>query len=186
MLTALLFASIVIAPAAYVWWSTRDLRNIHLAVGNNNTALATTTFLRLLEEAEHTMLVSDDANDMEESIYNNTDVIQATLQRLEDRKELHLYCLFFSPDYERTKFVEALTEHQQVSIKRVEPRRDIHVKIADNGKLGYLTSHPIGASDRRYRFYDCSGAPESVRQEIFGHHLGTMQAYFPELESRGA
>ena len=87
------------------------------------------------------------------------------------RIRLTSYCLFSSND--ETGFTEAFAD-QRVYLKRgVQPRRDVHFKIID-GRKGYVSAHPPGAFERRYRSYDCSKvAPHIRRQRVFGYRVVT-------------
>ena len=65
----------------------------------------------------------------------------------------------------------------------VQSRRDIHFKIIDDGRKGYVSSHPIGAAERRYRLYDCSRVPAAIRDAALGHHVRAMKARFTDMEA---
>ena len=164
------------APVIFVW-KTWGLLRLDLKVGMNDSTFARDTFIDLLNEAERGIWVCDDGNDFPESIYNDPKVIAAIRRRLELNQALHLYCLFSSTD--DTKFVNEFIENPRVHMKRgVLPRRDVHFKIIDDARKGYVSAHPLGCLERRYRSYDCSNVPPHIRTAALGRHLDTMTGFF--------
>ena len=172
-------------PLLYYVWRTWGLLRLRLQVGMNDTKFATDTFIELLRDARHTMMICDDGNDMPGSIYNTPAVIDAVTARLKANPSLRLLCLFSSAD--DTMFTKTFDGHAQVHMKRgVQPRRDIHFKIIDHGRRGYVSAHPLGSTERRYRLYDCSRTPDDIREAALGRHLHDMQSLFPQVEAAGA
>lgn len=164
------------APAFFVW-RTWGLLRLNLQVGMNDDSFVQSTFVALLNEAEREMWICDDGNDFPESIYNTAEVVDAVDRRLRDNKGLHVYCLFSSKD--DTAFTRAFGDHPQVHMKRgVRPRRDIHFKIIDDSRKGYVSAHPPGAFERSYRSYDCSKVPKHIRHAALGRHQDSMVGYF--------
>ena len=126
---------------AFVAWRTWGLLRLNLKVGMNNDRFAQSTFIELLDEADRKMWICDDGNAFPESIYNAEAVVEAVWHRLEENRELHLYCLFSSND--NTRFTKAFDGHPQVHMDRgVQPRRDVHFKIIDDARKGYVSAHP--------------------------------------------
>lgn len=166
------------APAIFVW-RTWGLLRLNLKVGTNDDGLARRIFIELLNEAENAMWICDDGNDFPESIYNATEIIQAIRARLVSNEGLHLYCLFSSND--KTSFTEAFANHPRVHMQRgIQPRRDVHFKIIDGGRKGYVSAHPLGSSERRYRSYDCSKVSPHIRREALGRHLEGVETFFQQ------
>lgn len=124
------------------------------------------------------MWIRDDGNDFPESIYNTADVIEAVRRRLTGNEDLHVYCLFSSND--ETSFTRAFAGHQRVHLKQGQPRRDVHFKIIDDGRKGYVSAHPPGSSERRYRSYDCSKVAPHIRQAALGRHRDSIAGLFQE------
>ena len=167
-----------VPPVVLYVWNTWDLLLLQVDVGKNSTQLATRAFLDLVEAAEREMMICDDGNNMAESLYNSEVVVKAVEDRLEGNPELRILCVFFSDD--DTLFVKTFDGNERVKVRRgVKPRRDIHFKIIDAGRKGYISAHPYGATERRYKWYDCSRVRERTRQEIFGSYLGDMRTVFP-------
>lgn len=171
-----------VVPIAILLWKFHPMLRVHVEVGNNNSTLATENFLSLINAAELTMLISDDGDAVCESIYNNDYLIQVVADRLETNPHLELYCIFFDAEADN-KFKQRFDTHPRVHIRKIRPRQDIHVKIIDGGKRGYLTSHSIGSEDRKYRKYDCTKASGKAKEMVFGQHIRFMETAFPELET---
>ena len=181
-MTAWLAIIAIAVPLLYYVYRTAGLLRLGLQVGMNDSGFAAETFVELLKDAERTMLICDDGNSMADSIYDREDVVAQVLDRLQANPRLRIACLFFSSD--DTAFTRRLDGHARVTLKRgVQPRRDIHFKIIDGGRKGYVSSHPIGAAERRYRLYDCSRVPASIRDAALGHHIHAMKAQFPDVEA---
>ena len=140
-MSAALWLAALAAPAFFAW-RTWSLLRLKLEIGRNDDHFARRAFVALLNEAERTMWICDDGNDFPESIYNTAAVIEAIGQRLTRNEALHVYCLFSSND--ETSFTRAFAGHQRVHLKRgVQPRRDVHFKIIDDGRKGYVSGHPF-------------------------------------------
>ncbi len=134
-------------------------------------------FITLLNEAERALWLCDDGNDFPDSIYNLPEVVHAVENRLRLNEQLRLFCLFSSAD--PTLFAKTFAEDPRVHMRRGhQPRRHIHFKIIDAGRKGYVSAHPQGSGERRYRSYDCSRAPGHIRQAALGRHLDSMTGLF--------
>ena len=168
-----------LAAPAFFAWRTWSLLRLQLEIGRNDDHFARRAFVALLNEAEHAMWICDDGNDFPESIYNTAAVIEAIGQRLTRNEALHVYCLFSSND--ETSFTRAFAGHQRVHLKQgVQPRRDVHFKIIDDGRKGYVSAHPPESFERRYRSYDCSKVAAHIRQAALGRHLDSIAGLFQE------
>lgn len=168
-----------LAAIGYYVWKTWGILLVKLDIGTNGNRFAAQVFLRLLADAQSSMLICDDGNDMPESIYANREVCDEVESHLERNSEIRIYCLFHSND--RTRFVEKFSNHPQVAIRNANVRRDIHFKIIDGGAKAYVSSHPSGGVERRYKLYDCSKAPQRIRDVALGHHIRDMKAEFPGM-----
>ena len=173
----LLWILALTAPAFYVW-RTWGLLGLNLEAGTNDDAIAKDKFIALLKDAESAMWICDDGHDFPESVYNMPEIVEAIEDRLQSNQQLQLFCLFSSED--QTRFTRAFEGNPRVRIRRVRPRRDIHFKIIDDAVKGYVSAHPQGSFERRYRSYDCTRAPKHIRQAALGRHLDSMKGIFPE------
>lgn len=178
MLTPSLAWFLGLIPLVIYTWGIVGVLRLGLQIGTNNSEFARRAFIDLLRDAENTMLICDDGNDMPESIYNSEEVIRAIQDRLAEAPDLRLLCLFSSKD--DTLFTQAFADNQKQvhMIRGAHPRRDIHFKIIDAGRRGYVSAHPYGAEERQYRLYDCSRVPWFVRTAAFGKHISTMRSEF--------
>ena len=166
---------------AFVAWRTWGLLRLDLKVGMNDDRFAQSTFIELLDEADRKMWICDDGNTFPESIYNAEAVVEAVRHRLEENRDLHLYCLFSSDD--DTRFTKAFDGHPRVHMDRgVQPRRDVHFKIIDDARKGYVSAHPPGSFERRYRSYDCSDVPSHIRQAALGRHVDSIAGRWDHRE----
>ena len=152
----------------------------------NTDPLAAKKFLELLGDAEVSMIIYDDGNDMDDSIYKNSDIVNAVKKKVEEYPEFRVRCLFNSPY--QSLFRTELSGYQGcVEIrtrKEPQPRREgqVHFKIIDDGVKAYLSRHPYGHSEREYRIVDCSKVPEKhsryVANVILGHHIEGFRRAF--------
>ena len=166
-------------PVLYYVRRTWGLLRLRLDVGVNDSSFAADIFIELLRDARDSMLICDDGNKMEGSLYNAEDVIDAVEEQLRANRNLRLQCLFNYGD--ETLFTKKFEKHPRVKMKRgIQPRRDIHFKIIDRGRRGYVSAHPLGSTARRYRLYDCSHAPDNIREAALGRHVQDMQRMFPQ------
>jgi hypothetical protein len=176
---------VALSVPAIVAWRTWGLLRLNLKVGMNDDRFAQRTFIELLNEARHVMWICDDGDDFPESIYNAEAVVEAVRHRLAENEDLHLCCLFSSND--ETRFTKAFANHSRVRMHRgVQPRRDVHFKIIDDARKGYVSAHPPRSFERRYRSYDCSHVPKHIRQAALGRHMDSIAARFPAAQGERA
>ena len=168
-------------PLAGYIWMTWGLLFLRLEVDMNDSSVAARAFTELLDEAMETMWICDDGNSMPDSIYNMDEIVEAVRRRLNENEKLQLLCLFSSGD--STKFSTAFSDDSRVIIKTHQPRRSVHFKIIDDCKKGYVSSHPYGSTERRYRKYDCRHffVPDRIREAALGRHLRGIRELFPEV-----
>lgn len=159
-----------------VW---RVLR-VKISSGMNSADFATETFIDLVRSAEKQILICDDGDDDESSIYANTRVVDAIEKQLAKHEQLNIVCLFSSED--ETAFTDRFGTHDRVHIKSgAKPRQNIHFKIVDGGRKGYVSAHPFRSVERRYKLYDCPDTwwgLDFMRQAAFGRHIQTMKNAF--------
>ena len=58
------------------------------------------------------------------------------------------------------------------------PERDVHYKIIDGGRMGYLSLHAPGSNERKYEFFECSRASEWTRRRLLGDHCEKFERDF--------
>lgn len=112
-----------LAAVAYII-GTWDILMLDLEVGTNDSTIATETFVKLVNLADRILLICDDGNKMEGSIYEDEIVVKAVQERLRTNEALHVFCLFSSDD--DTLFKKTFKDHGRVRIEVKKPRRQIH------------------------------------------------------------
>lgn len=153
----------------------------------NDHASVARNFIQLLGEARASMIVYDDGNNVQGSLYSEQSVIDAVRGRLRADPAFELRCLFDSDD--QVEFRWELANEPQVDIRT---RRDsgrgakIHYQIIDGGEKAYLSRHGRGASKRRSRTIDCTGVPERHRSRVAKSMVGRHVADFARAFSAAA
>lgn len=133
----------------------------------NSDETAASNFLALLQVATESMVVYDDGNKMEGSIYQNQGVIDAVRKKLSENPGFRLSCYFNFDD--NMPFTEALKEHPHVRIVTGHgdrPSDDVHYKIIDRGLKAHVSRHELASQERRYRVIDCTGVPKRRRAHV--------------------
>ena len=154
---------------------TRHLLWLRLEVGHNSNARVSEAFLRLLENAKSEMLICDDGNKMEGSIYDNDEIVATVRSKLESNNQFRIRCLF-SENY-RSKFRAAFENRDyNVEIKAQVERRPVHYKIIDRGQSGYLSRHERGETQRAFKFYE--NASGWVRELALARHVADIDREF--------
>ena len=166
-------ATLLLVAVIYYIVRTAPLLKVRFTVGRNDNDRAIEHFIKLVGDAQDTMVVCDDGNKMKGSIYENDQVIETVQIKLKANPHFTMRCVFSSPD--KTKYREAFGGEDRVQIRN-GPRRNVHYKIIDDGASGYLSRHPLGGEDRSYRLYET--VPRGLRQVIFGRHLNHMESVF--------
>ena len=172
----MLFMLSGLAAVAYYIYSTWDLLFLKLEVGTNSDSFASDVFISLVNDACHEMVVRDDGNRMRGSVYEDEHVIDAVRKKLESSPNFRMRCLFSCED--ETAFKRAFkNEKGRVLIRVAQPRHDIHFKIIDGGRQGYISTHAQGQSRRSYRLYR-GWLRKRTQWEVFGRHLADIDRAF--------
>ena len=169
--TGVFFSLVAVGIYAY---HTFALLSLKLDVGQNSDAFASEAFVRLLRDAKESMLVCDDGNKMDVSVYEDDSVVDAVKTKLDSCPEFEMYCLF--SDTDETKFVRAFNDEPRVRIKAGVRRRHVHYKIIDGGRSGYLSRHVHGETQRSYKLYE--EATGWVREMALGRHVADIEREF--------
>ena len=135
----------------------------------NSDKAAVENFLALLDDAKESMVVYDDGNKMEGSIYQDDRVIDAVRRKLTENSTFRLSCYFNVND--DMPFTKALEGHERVRIatgtgREDRPADDIHYKIIDGGVKAHISRHAFASKERRYRVIDCSKVPRGRRVHV--------------------
>ena len=129
-------------------------------VDRNSDKTATKNFLALLQDAKESMVVYDDGNKMDGSIYEEDKVIDAVRRKLSENPKFKLSC-YFNVDGDMP-FTRALEKHERVRIvtgSGDRPDDDVHYKIIDGGIKAHISRHAFASQERRYRVIDFTKVP---------------------------
>ena len=146
---------------------------------------AGTEFLRLLAAAKEQMVIFDNGDKVEDSIYDREEVVEHVQQKLREEPAFRMYCLF-NRDEPDIRFRDTFQGGEpRVSIKIVKHRepcsesgRNAHYKMIDGGVQAYLSWHGPGRSKRLYKTVDCSGVAKSQMEHVTNKVLGAYKSHF--------
>lgn len=145
----------------------------------NDDESAVRSFLCMLNEAQGSLIIFDDGDDIDGSLYNDRRVINAVQDKLRDNPEFELRCLFNCD--EDLLFRKELESERHVSIRirsSSVPTDGIHYKIIDGGAKAYLSRHTLGSREQRFRIVDCSRVPRRHRGRVADIVLGRYKEDF--------
>ena len=146
--------------------------------GMNSDAKAKTVMLSLVRRANNIILIHDNGDDDDGSIYQDEEVVDAFMARLEEVPILQVKCLF--NENNDTLFRRRLGAHSRVTIRITLRHTVIHFKIIDGGIYGYISRHEKGETHRPYQSFDFSRVPwilgaSAKRERAFGRHMRAME-----------
>ena len=156
---------IVAVMIIYRGWA--FLRVSTVPVDWNSDRTAENNFVALLQEATESMVVYDDGNKMEGSIYQSQQVIDAVRKKLSKNPGFRLSCYFNFDD--EVLFTKELKEHPCVQIVTGHgdrPDDDVHYKIIDGGLKAHISRHEVASQERQYRMIDCTKVPKGRRTDV--------------------
>ena len=120
--------------------------------GVNSDEEAERMFLSLVAETRREIVIHDDGDDTDVSIYNNDQVLVALRERIREH-DIQIRCLF-NDEEPGLKLLRLAREHpENVHVwymKGARPDHDTHYKIVDGGRLVHLSQHAHGESERMY------------------------------------
>ena len=133
--------------------------------GTNDTESAKSNFLRVLKSTEKELVIYDDGDASECSLYQDQEIVDEVLRFLKERP-VKVRCLFTYD--ENLLFTQTLTENNVDFAVRItnKPRDESHFKVADSGRMMYLTEHQKGACERTFRLLDCTLMPSIFRWHV--------------------
>ena len=147
-------------------------------LGVNDGAVTSGEFIRLVDAAERTMIVRDDGSKVEDSIYDDPNVMGAPRRNLDRNPRLRVYCLF--NDDEPDLLLRGMArEHPrlEVRVRKDQPQSGegvirSHYKVIDNGLQAYLSWHAHGERESVCRTVDCSMVAKPFRSLVARNALG--------------
>lgn len=171
VLSAIVLVLVVVATMVSVWLAYQHSLLRVTDVDNDNKD-AIRHFLTVLERAERELLVHDDGDDKTDgSLYDDENTVEAVRERLRTCQSLKIRCLFnFNAGVKMAALSKdkEFSDRFQVRYLHQRPADDVHFKIADGGKVAYLSSHPRGVIERRGKLIEDQGAPAFVRKRRIG------------------
>ncbi len=141
------------------------------------------TFKAFLEEAQSSMDIYDDGDNVDGSIYMNEEITGLVKRKLEDNPDFRIRCLFNfdEPNLLFRRAFKGFTPQLEIKTRdRSKPRLDIHYKIIDDGAKAYLARHDPGSRNRLFRIVDCTTVSESNRKRASDVILGRYKRDFGE------
>ena len=138
----------------------------------NDDDRAVSSFTDLLEQAHSKMMIYDDGDRNDGSIYMKREVVEAVEKKLADEPNFKIRC-YFNLD-NNTLFRKAFNDADQVEIQVGTGERpdDTHYKIIDDGRMAYLSRHGLGSSERKFQIIDCTRVDESELEDMTDSLLG--------------
>lgn len=160
-------AILCLAVAIAVLYRGWAFLKVSTVVDWNSDQTAVKNFLALLQDAKESMIVYDDGNKMEGSIYQDESVINAVRKKLSENPRFRLSCYFNFND--AMPFTEALERHPGVRVitgHGDRPDGDVHYKIIDSGLKAHISRHEVASQTRRYKVIDCTRVPSGQRARV--------------------
>jgi len=140
----------------------------------NDNSTAVKTFLELLDSAEKNLVIFDDGNIFEDSIYMNMHVLNRIDEKLKSSKKFKITCLFnFKEQTDFEKKFSASCYAEKVEIKyplkgleRPDDEKEKHYKIVDDGKLVHISEHSKSDENRTCSLYNFKKVKNGYLEDI--------------------
>ena len=161
-------------------WLAHEYSLLRVTDVENDNEDAIVYFLAVLHRAERELLVHDDGHDKNpSSLYNDQNAVKAVRERLRERPDLRIRCLLnFNKGVKMADLTAEFDDRFQVRYLHQRPKNDVHFKIADGGRMAYLSTHEQGAIRREGQFVDGKDAPAYVRKRCLGGLVGDFNEGF--------
>ncbi len=142
------------------------------------------TCLELFREAQHEIIMYDDGDTGEKSLYQSEDVVSLLEEKLAD-PQFHVRCMLNQPTGETRveEVLKAFPDNAEI-IHRTKDHRRVHYKIVD-GRKAYVSCHDLGARDRSRKIIDCTRAMP-VFPSIFKQRPVALRPYFADFDTHAA
>ena len=174
-LASLVIALLVVAAIfSFVRWI-YPLLQVTVKTGTNPHPYAKKNFLDVLEAAQREVIIHDDGNRMEDSPYEDPEIL-AAMKTISDRGVA--IRILFNCD-EDLALTRALSGAVEIRIRK-DPSLGAHYKVADGGTLAYLSWHARGEHQRSFRLIDCRSVPKYalpwVKDRLLGEYVDAFEA----------
>ena len=146
----------------------------------NSDEDAEAVVLRLIGEAESEIVMYDDGDASDGSLYQSSRVVQAIQDKIRERPDFVVRCVLNNTD--NTRFERELGGNPNVSVRRRRgnPSR-VHYKIID-GRKAYISCHQLGQTVRNRRVIDCTRS----QSRHHGRRPLALRRYFDDFERHAA
>lgn len=150
-----------------------DVSGIIASSGDNDDKRALESVLWLISEAQESLEIFDDGNKMDGSIYQEESLAKAVREKLAMAPGFRVICYFNAG--EELSFREAFEDEDRVEIfagLEPDPRNrppEVHYKIVDEGRIGYVSQHGYSGPEREFQQWDCrhfSGTKLKAKADI--------------------
>ena len=180
VVSAIVLVLLVVVAVVAVWLAhTHSLLRVTDVENDNEDAIR--HFLTVLDRAEREFLVHDDGDKTDGSLYDEENTVEAVRERLQTCPSLKIRCLLnFNADVKMAALNGEYDGRFQVRYLHQRPVNDVHFKIADGGKMAYLSIHPKGVTERKGQVIEDMGAPEFVRRRRLGGLIDDFNKGFGE------
>ena len=174
----------VVVVCVVIVWRAQGFLSVRVTRGVNDNDTAAYMFICLVSKVENEMIIHDDGDNTDDSIYNNDKVIKAVRKRLGEQTDLTIKCFFNeNEDIKMVSLGELFPGRFVVRYRQGErPDRDIHYKIIDDGRKGYLSVHDLGGCSRKYELIDCTDSPQRIRHRMFGKFYDQVKKVYESTE----
>lgn len=177
--SAIFFALAMAAPTAWFMFRAYQHCRFDIVAVTNDNSEAIAQFVHAVRRAEVELLIHDDGDKVDGSVYDDSSAIQAVRDRLNERPRLRMRCLLnFNENLGMAKLKDEFQDRFQVRYLHQRPVDDAHFKIADLGKWAYLSTHRKGDTVRSGKVCDGTHANERVRRAYVGDYLEAFDEGF--------
>lgn len=165
-----------------IWLLNRGIQFLYVRAtppGIEDDDWAAASFVAMLDEARESMIVYDDGDNVEGSLYSDRRTIDAVRGKLRATPAFRLQCVFNCDD--RLAFQQELEREPQVDIRirsRGAPPSAVRYKIIDGGAKAYLSRYHCCSKERRFRIVDCTGVPRHHRRRVADSVLEPYKEHF--------
>lgn len=132
--------------------------------GINDPEAAKANFRRILHAAQSELLIFDDGDASDCSLYQDKELVDE-IHNVLKVSSIKMRCLFtFDDELLLTQTLLSSSDNIDFGVRITnQPREEVHFKIADSGMLVYLTRHEKGACKRPFTLINCSWVPKFFR-----------------------
>ena len=163
-------------------WMTCSLVTVRKRRIRNDDDVAKAAFLEVLNGAEKQLIVRDDG-DLSSSLYRDENIAEQVRARLRCNEDLAIRALFnYREEGNKLAALQAEAEFQgrfqvRYLLPEQRPFKEVHGKVADNGRRGCLSVHEKDAQERDLEKFDCSQSWLG-RQFVFRRYIADFERQF--------